>query len=829
MKLLINRRKAFTLIELLIVIAIIGILFIVLVSKVDFATDKAKATGVQTDFRSFQVAIELVAKENAGLATFGWDTGDTNGDRIRNSYDKGDTNQNGKQDPGEVFVGSKAYGETWTNIYTLTNPADANDKSAIVSLEEAINKNLDPKLHITIADDLTITMANGAQDPWKTEYHGIYLSNAATDNMDRGAIVIFSNGANQELGTKVKIEKGVVTAIVSLVDANTPDNNIQGKDDYVLAIVYTYTNGYGETATVTKGFSNNQTFLTGNSGSESGITTGNYECGHRRTDPGLHSKLLCGHYTCDDCGCVPASCGQEGHWSNDGKDHSVDQNCNKHDYVCMCNSWQIPENSEFKTSYKTYYEGDVVPCGYNPKMFDYYIHDGYKYQYQCASISGGDGWGGNETSYPGWGVIYLGEDASPPKILSTICNKPVTTMVYTFANKNFITSVPDIPDTITNMNGAFKNCSKITSILHLPDNVSNLEETFYNCKSLIKVIDLNKYESILSLSNTFYNCSSLEQLPLLPPNVQKLNSTFYNCISIKTIPTNFYIPENVSNMYGTFQNCRNLTGTLIIKTPIIYKQSNNVDVGTCLRCFDGVDFSKQKLYLNGHDNVNIDIIGRTGLHYCNVYSGMCANYNPESCRHLSNGASYIRPGYTFYDGSWIPDSVSVGDRFSFGDYEYCYGKVYYTNIGWQDMQNPDGWGVRIINRDKLIYEQILTNVNGQPITSLRGLFFNCNSITDMSYFIIPNTVTDTSSMFQMSSSLTKAPILTDNIENISYMFNGCSGLYGSTIVVNCTPTTFTHAFYYIDMSKITLGGSCDSNIKIEIANTGQYGDQVIIK
>ena len=82
-------------------------------------------------FWSVQVAIETVAKENAGLATFGWDTGDTNGNRIRDSYDKGDTNKNGKQDPGEVFVGSKTYGEEWTNVYTLTNPADANDKSAI--------------------------------------------------------------------------------------------------------------------------------------------------------------------------------------------------------------------------------------------------------------------------------------------------------------------------------------------------------------------------------------------------------------------------------------------------------------------------------------------------------------------------------------------------------------------------------------------------------------------------------------------------------------------------------------------------------------------------
>ena len=113
------KRKAFTLIELLIVIAIIGILFIVLVSKVDFATDKAKATGMQTDFRSFQLAFEQVAKENSGFNTLGLDTGDTNGDRIRNSYDVGDTNKDGVQDSDETWTGRKQYTETWTGVYTL--------------------------------------------------------------------------------------------------------------------------------------------------------------------------------------------------------------------------------------------------------------------------------------------------------------------------------------------------------------------------------------------------------------------------------------------------------------------------------------------------------------------------------------------------------------------------------------------------------------------------------------------------------------------------------------------------------------------------------------
>ena len=252
-----KNKKAFTLIELLIVIAIIGILFIVLVSKVDFATDKAKATGVQTDFRSFQVAFEQVAKENAGFNTFGWDTGDTNGDRIRNSYDAGDANQDGVQQDGEVWTGRKVYAETWTGTYTLVKPGTTDlDADAIFALESAINKNLDPKLHITIHDDGTISMANQATDPWKNEYHGRYLSNAGVDGLDRGAIFMYSDGANGENGSADGIAGG-------LVNITTPGNNVQGKDDYAVATFYSYANGYGEVKTITHGFSNNQTFNDG--------------------------------------------------------------------------------------------------------------------------------------------------------------------------------------------------------------------------------------------------------------------------------------------------------------------------------------------------------------------------------------------------------------------------------------------------------------------------------------------------------------------------------------------------------------------------------------
>ena len=274
MKTFSTKRKAFTLIELLIVIAIIGILFIVLVSKVDFATDKAKATGVQTDFRSFQLAFEQVAKENSGFNTFGWDTGDTKrtdfdtalagytytneandkGDKVRNSYDEGDKNLNGVCDTGETFTGRKIYTETWTGVYTLVKPGTTTyDSDAIFALETAINKNLDPKLHITIATDGIITMANGAQDPWKNEYHGRYQSNAAVDNLDRGVIIIYSDGANGENGSADGITGG-------LINITTPGSNVDGKDDYALATVYTYANGYSEVKSITYGFSNNQSF-----------------------------------------------------------------------------------------------------------------------------------------------------------------------------------------------------------------------------------------------------------------------------------------------------------------------------------------------------------------------------------------------------------------------------------------------------------------------------------------------------------------------------------------------------------------------------------------
>ena len=61
-------KPGFTLVEILIVVAVIGILFVTLVPRIDFAGDKARETGVKTNFRSFELAAEQLLRENAGIS-----------------------------------------------------------------------------------------------------------------------------------------------------------------------------------------------------------------------------------------------------------------------------------------------------------------------------------------------------------------------------------------------------------------------------------------------------------------------------------------------------------------------------------------------------------------------------------------------------------------------------------------------------------------------------------------------------------------------------------------------------------------------------------------
>jgi prepilin-type N-terminal cleavage/methylation domain-containing protein len=259
MKLLKKRKRAFSLIELLVVIAILGILFITLVSKVDFALDKAKTAGVQVLMHNFQSALTMTSNEVGGFNRFGWDTGDVNGNRRRDSFDEGDLGEGGEGTPGyqdgilnynEVWTGRKVYTETWTDIWTLTNPADPSDTSAYTTMQDYINSYLDPSQRIIINPQTgEINMMEAGKDTWGNEFHGWYFS--SNDGTDGGAIIIYSDGPNSRNGSEHSISNGTVTISV-------PGNNIKGKDDLSICVYYTYARGFGQTQSQTSGFSINQ-------------------------------------------------------------------------------------------------------------------------------------------------------------------------------------------------------------------------------------------------------------------------------------------------------------------------------------------------------------------------------------------------------------------------------------------------------------------------------------------------------------------------------------------------------------------------------------------
>ena len=61
-----NKKRGFSLVELMIVMAIIALLSVVLIPRMSFAPERAEIAGVITDFRSFETAVRgtIIAKGN---------------------------------------------------------------------------------------------------------------------------------------------------------------------------------------------------------------------------------------------------------------------------------------------------------------------------------------------------------------------------------------------------------------------------------------------------------------------------------------------------------------------------------------------------------------------------------------------------------------------------------------------------------------------------------------------------------------------------------------------------------------------------------------------
>jgi len=155
------------------------------------------------------------------------------------------------------------------------------------------------------------------------------------------------------------------------------------------------------------------------------------------------------------------------------------------------------------------------------------------------------------------------------------------------------------------------------------------------------------------------------------------------------------------------------------------------------------------------------------------YVGVTDNKTVEFYSDYTNYTAKYGPGDEF------PETVSDGDIYRYDGYEYRYNQ-YIThpsnsdNTTWAANTNQGGWGVRVINLQLSTYSTILSSVNGKPVVTLRGTFFECESMVTAP--AIPNTVTDLTLTFEDCYMLKLPPAIPDSVTNMTGTFSYCKAM-----------------------------------------------------
>lgn len=116
-----KNQDGFTLIEILVVISIIAILFVTLLPKIDFAGDKARQTGVKTDFKTFQDAGYVYLNETAAVGM--------NYHTLNTFLDEAMQIEDGGTKTGEVYESTTQAKDPWGQKYDVT--VDAKERKII--------------------------------------------------------------------------------------------------------------------------------------------------------------------------------------------------------------------------------------------------------------------------------------------------------------------------------------------------------------------------------------------------------------------------------------------------------------------------------------------------------------------------------------------------------------------------------------------------------------------------------------------------------------------------------------------------------------------------
>ena len=190
--------------------------------------------------------------------------------------------------------------------------------------------------------------------------------------------------------------------------------------------------------------------------------------------------------------------------------------------------------------------------------------------------------------------------------LTSIVNIPssVTNMESTFYNCRALNQKVQVSNSVRGMVGTFSGCNNLNQNIQIPSSVTNMSNTFNHCSNLNQNIQIPN--SVTSMSNTFSYCYNLNQNIQIPSSVTNMSYTFYSC---RTLNQNIQIPSSVTNMYYTFALCSNLEGRINILS------ANVTDATDCFAY--STNKHKNVYYISGETTVSFR---RAGYIYDNGLS-----------------------------------------------------------------------------------------------------------------------------------------------------------------------------------------------------------------
>ena len=742
-----KNKKGFTLVELLIVIAVIGILFLVLVSRVDFTTDKAKTTGAKTDIRSLQLAVYHVGIQQS------------------------------------EFV------------------------SDLNLLADSLNKSLDSKLTLRVQDDKLVSMS---KDPWGNEYilkysksagtNGeIYILSAGSDQQfdTKDDIVSLVSCQNTSRGTNIIIKNDVNPNIVPDVSPDNSDNHVCIFNKMVKS--NTYLDFVGNCAMPSTYFYSCECGNKGGTIFEDEKKPSNHiehtNNKYEQLNESVHLKII----ACAGCNTVKESIHESHTLINE-----VCSLCNQVAHIHVYDQQNVDEHykrfdATCTTPAQYYYScscGKLSDSTFQYGVADIDNHTG-NMQEDCVSV--------NQYQHNINTVCLNCNNIVNSTLQNHLFDNTKTctecqnhTHEYNQKNNLHIQTVA----TCKTPASYYYEC--LCGDISAQSYVNEGELNYDNHEGII----VNGNEPNIHLK---YNCCnkiessehSYQSNIVNDATCMNVGTTQYYCeCGYNYVRDDIDIIDHIAELVGQsdiHSQCK------MCKTVLETKHAYSEEVvsnGTCL-----VPGTKQLSCSCQYSYIVETTTTNHTINKNNVCSGCDLFVVPSGATYYVGVTSNAVGDYTgateIYTAGTVCPTIKAGDVFVYNGYEYKYQYIVYYNFSatvesiWKTFNEEHGWGVRILNLSTTTPAALEENINGQPITNLEyafagskissapaipstvfgdlnNTFWNCSYLTNMTKVVIPAGVHSMTQTYLRCTSLQQPPKVPDTVINMKGTYNVCS-------------------------------------------------------